>query len=110
MRRQRAGGERSAAIRHPCFQGVRLRRRHHRMAGPPDADRERAARSGGPAPMNTPSPPFLRWVRLAARVVLGGVFLYLGLTKALDPVGFLKLLRQFDLLPGPLLLNTVAAV
>lgn len=46
---------------------------------------------------------------LAARAVLGAVFLYLGVTKALDPVGFLKLVRQFDLLP-PLALNFVAAV
>lgn len=46
---------------------------------------------------------------LAARIVLGAVFLYLGVTKALNPVGFLKLVRQFDLLP-PLALNLVAAV
>ncbi len=46
---------------------------------------------------------------LAARAVLGAVFVYLGATKALDPVGFLKLVRQFDLLP-PLALNFVAAV
>lgn len=46
---------------------------------------------------------------LAARIVLGAVFLYLGITKALDPIGFLKLVRQFDLLP-PLALNLVAAV
>ncbi len=46
---------------------------------------------------------------LAARAVLGAIFLYLGVTKALDPVGFLKLVRQFELLP-PLALNLVAAV
>jgi len=46
---------------------------------------------------------------LAARAVLGAVFIYLGATKALDPVGFLKLVRQFDLLP-PLTLNLAAAV
>ena len=50
------------------------------------------------------------WLRLAARLALGGVFIYLGLAKALDPVGFLKLLRQFDVLPGPLVLNSVAAI
>ena len=32
-----------------------------------------------------------------ARWVLGAVFLYMGLNKALHPVDFLKLLRQYDI-------------
>ena len=44
-----------------------------------------------------------------ARCVLGIVFLYLGLNKALHVVDFLKLLRQYDILHNPLLLNSVAA-
>ena len=32
-----------------------------------------------------------------ARWLLGAVFVYLGLTKALHPVEFLKLLREYDL-------------
>jgi uncharacterized membrane protein YphA (DoxX/SURF4 family) len=44
-----------------------------------------------------------------ARLVLGAVFLYLGLNKALHVVDFLKLLRQYDILHNSLLLNSVAA-
>ncbi len=47
---------------------------------------------------------------LVARAILGAVFVYLGVTKALDPVGFLKLVRQFDLLTAPLALNLVATL
>ena len=59
----------------------------------------------------TPS-PFTpgAWVTLAARTLLGAAFVYLGTAKALDPVGFLKLVRQFDALPQPLALNAVAAL
>jgi len=60
--------------------------------------------------MTAPADRLRRALRLAARLALGGVFVYLGLAKAVDPVGFLKLLRQFDLLPGALALNLVAAV
>ena len=44
-----------------------------------------------------------------ARWLLGAVFLYMGLNKALHPVEFLKLVRQYDLVQSSLLLNTIAA-
>ena len=44
-----------------------------------------------------------------ARWVLGAVFLYLGLSKALHPVEFLKLVRQYDLTQTAWLLNSIAA-
>ena len=44
-----------------------------------------------------------------ARCCLGALFIYMGLNKALDPVAFLKLLRQYDLTQTPLLLNSIAA-
>jgi uncharacterized membrane protein YphA (DoxX/SURF4 family) len=44
-----------------------------------------------------------------ARWLLAAVFLYMGLSKALDPVAFLKLLREYDLTQNSLLLNSVAA-
>lgn len=47
---------------------------------------------------------------LAARWLLGAVFIVLGTMKALDPVGFLKLAREFDLLHPAWVLNAVAAV
>ena len=46
---------------------------------------------------------------VSARWLLAAVFLYMGLSKALDPVDFLKLLRQYDLTQTPLLLNSLAA-
>src|SRR5436190_21908948 len=56
--------------------------------------------------------PSVRALDIAAacsRWLLGGLFLYMGLNKALHPVEFLKLLRQYDLLHHHLLLNLVAA-
>jgi uncharacterized membrane protein YphA (DoxX/SURF4 family) len=44
-----------------------------------------------------------------ARWSLGAVFLYLGMNKALHPVEFLKLVRQYDLVQSSLLLNSIAA-
>lgn len=44
-----------------------------------------------------------------ARWILGTVFIYAGLNKALHPVEFLKLLREYDLTQTPLLLNSLAA-
>lgn len=48
-------------------------------------------------------------VTLLARFGLGATFVWMGLEKALDPVTFLKLLRQYDLTQTPLLLNSIAA-
>jgi uncharacterized membrane protein YphA (DoxX/SURF4 family) len=44
-----------------------------------------------------------------ARWLLGAVFLYMGLSKALYSVDFLKLLRQYDIVQTSLLLNSMAA-
>ena len=47
---------------------------------------------------------------LLARWLIGGLFIYMGLNKALHPVEFLKLVRQYDILPHHLLLNLVASM
>lgn len=44
-----------------------------------------------------------------ARWLLGALFLYMGLSKALHPVEFLKLVRQYELVQNPFLLNSLAA-
>lgn len=44
-----------------------------------------------------------------ARWVLGCVFVYMGFSKALHPVDFLKLVHQYDLVSTSLLLNSIAA-
>ena len=46
---------------------------------------------------------------VVARWLLGAVFIYMGLNKALHPVEFLKLVRQYDLVTNPFLLNSIAA-
>lgn len=46
---------------------------------------------------------------LLARWLLGLLFVYMGLHKALDPVGFLKLVRQYEMVSNPFLLNAIAA-
>jgi len=59
-------------------------------------------------PSGTSRNPWGTWAAVLARLILGGVFLYMGLNKALDPVGFLKLVRQYDLVHGPPWINLVA--
>ena len=48
---------------------------------------------------------------IAARLVLGGLFIYMGLNKALAPIDFLKLVREYHMVAEhpPLLLNTLSA-
>lgn len=48
-------------------------------------------------------------VGLLARLLLGGLFIYMGLSKALHAVEFLKLVRQYDLVSHHLVLNAIAA-
>lgn len=45
-----------------------------------------------------------------ARWVLGGVFIYMGMTKALQPAEFLKVVRQYGVFENHLALNFIAAV
>ncbi len=49
---------------------------------------------------------------LVVRLVLGGLFIYMGLVKVGDPIDFLKLVHQYEMLPesAPVFLNTVAIV
>ena len=51
----------------------------------------------------------LDFAAVLARWLLGILFLYMGLSKALHPVDFLKLVREYDLVQDPLLLNSIAA-
>ncbi len=46
---------------------------------------------------------------LLARWLIGALFIYMGLNKALHPVEFLKLVRQYDILHHHVLLNLVAS-
>ncbi|MEI6195700.1 MAG: MauE/DoxX family redox-associated membrane protein [Verrucomicrobiota bacterium] len=48
-------------------------------------------------------------VTLLARLALGALFVYMGLHKALEPVDFLKLVHQYDLVNNYWLLNAIAA-
>jgi uncharacterized membrane protein YphA (DoxX/SURF4 family) len=43
------------------------------------------------------------------RWLIGALFIYMGLNKALHPVDFLKLTRDYDLVTTPFLLNAIAA-
>jgi hypothetical protein len=40
---------------------------------------------------------------------MGGLFIYMGITKALHPEVFLKLIEQYQMVREPLLLNSIAA-
>jgi uncharacterized membrane protein YphA (DoxX/SURF4 family) len=52
---------------------------------------------------------FLELTAVAARWILGALFVYMGLKKAMDPVHFLKLTRQYELVQNPVELNAIAA-
>lgn len=45
----------------------------------------------------------------AARWLLAALFLYMGMSKAMHPVDFLKLLHQYDLVQTSLMLNIIGA-
>src|SRR5262245_3637945 len=66
-------------------------------------------RAEGRRAMNTS--PSRAWAAagIAARWIVGGLYIWMGLRKAGDPVGFLKLLHQYNLTDVPLLLNLIAA-
>lgn len=49
------------------------------------------------------------WSGALARWVVGALFVYMGLTKALHPEAFLKLVRQYEIVSQPWLLNSIAA-
>lgn len=66
--------------------------------------------------MNDPAGPLRRIDQtgvplLVARLILGGMFIYLGCMKLRDPVAFLKLIREYHMVPdaAPMLLNLIAA-
>ena len=59
-----------------------------------------------------PSRPTGGWppkVTLVARLLVGGLYVYMGLTKAYHPVEFLKLIRQYELVDAPFVLTLIAA-
>jgi uncharacterized membrane protein YphA (DoxX/SURF4 family) len=51
---------------------------------------------------------FLNYATLVGRWCLGLLFIQMGLNKALHPVDFLKLVREYDMVSNPLLLNSIA--
>ena len=59
--------------------------------------------------MSLRSAKAIDFATLAARWFLGGLFVYTGLEKGLDPASFLKLVRQYDMVQTPFLLNSIAA-
>lgn len=50
-----------------------------------------------------------RVLALLARWLLGALFVYMGMNKALHPEEFLKIIRQYDMVQTPVLLNLIAA-
>src|SRR5438445_11021800 len=57
----------------------------------------------------TPGSNVLDTFAVLARWLLGVLFVYMGLNKALHPVEFLKLVRQYEMVSSPFLLNSIAA-
>lgn len=60
--------------------------------------------------MNPPRPsPNQDLLAFAARWIVGGLFVYSGLMKAMHPADFLRLLREYGMAGQPLLMNLVAS-
>lgn len=53
---------------------------------------------------------FRDWHAVLLRWGLGGLYVYMGLSKAMDPVGFLKVIRQYELVQHHLALNAIAGL
>ena len=64
-----------------------------------------AATEAPPAARNRPADI----AAVAGRWLLGALFIYMGLSKALHPVEFLKLVRQYNITDQFVLLNLVAS-
>lgn len=62
------------------------------------------------SPATSGPSPIPRRLHLAGRWLLGVYLISMGMAKALAPVDFLKLLREYQLLSSPWPLNTVAAL
>lgn len=61
------------------------------------------------ASLPIPGVPRREWVTILFRLVVGGLFVFMGLAKALHPVEFLKLVREYELVEVPFWLNAIAA-
>ena len=61
-----------------------------------------------PSPL-TPQRTSADALAVFARWALGAFFVYMGMSKALHPEAFLKLVRQYELVGSPFLLNSIAA-
>ena len=48
-------------------------------------------------------------IAVLARVFVGGLFIYMGIAKAIKPDAFLTLVRQYDMVTIPWVLNSIAA-
>lgn len=59
--------------------------------------------------LSTPGSSIANAASILARCVVGAVFVYTGLAKALHPADFLKMIRQYNTVQDPLLLNSIAA-
>ena len=59
--------------------------------------------------VSTSRPRAVDIAALLVRWLLGGLFIYMGLSKALHPVEFLKLVRQYNITDQSLLLNFIAS-
>lgn len=56
---------------------------------------------------NLPNPT-LELVGVLGRILIGGLFIYMGLSKALHPADFLKQVHAYQLVNTPYILNSIA--
>jgi uncharacterized membrane protein YphA (DoxX/SURF4 family) len=73
-----------------------------RALSPPEEVAVTESRVRGQTSVGDVAAVFARWV-------VGGLFIYMGFNKALHPVEFLKLVRAYELVGNPFVLNSIAA-
>src|SRR5215471_12841738 len=111
MRGQRTGGVAARSGRRAAGTDLCLSRRLCGVVHQPPArgiGGARQRRDEGGREMNRAGSRGWAAAGLAARWVVGGLYVWMGWSKVTDPVGFLKLLHQYHLSDTPLLLNLVA--
>jgi uncharacterized membrane protein YphA (DoxX/SURF4 family) len=65
--------------------------------------------SAEPAGQSARTQLWFDYAGVASRWVMGALFVYMGLSKAIHPETFLKLVRQYELTSNPFLLNSISA-
>jgi uncharacterized membrane protein YphA (DoxX/SURF4 family) len=75
-----------------------------------EAPADNKQQSSPPPQSTSPRRNWQRFIPLAARWILGAVFIYMGAVKVLHPIDFLKLIREYQTFDNYVVLNAIAGL